>query len=150
MKRSQPFSRVLSQSEGLVPRLMARARELQRLERTVLERLPQPLREHCRLANLRDGTLVLQADSPVWGARLRYSAPSLLRELARGGGVPRLRRIEILVRPTRVTLVRQRSEPRTIGAHSARLLREVAASTEDPDLRQAWSKLASRGGKQED
>ena len=145
MKRSKPFSKVLSQSEGLVPQLMARARELQRLEKAVLERLPRELQSHCRLANLREGTLVLQADSPVWGARLRYSAPSLLRELGRTGGIPRLKRIEILVRPARVTLVRQGSEPRTLGSRSTRLLREVAAATEDPDLRRAWSKLASRG-----
>lgn len=150
MKRSQRFSRVLSQSEGLVPQLMARARELQRLEKVVLDRLPQALQAHCRMANLREGTLVLQADSPVWGARLRYSVPNLLRELSRTGGMPRVKRIEILVRPTRVTLVRHRNEPRRLGARSALLLREVAASTEDPDLRRAWTKLASREHEQDD
>jgi len=150
VKHSRPFSRVLSQSTGLVPQLMARTRELQRLEKTVLEHLPQALQGHCRLANLRDGTLVLQADSPVWGARLRYSVPNLLRELGRVRGMPRLKRIEILVRPARVTLVRHDNESRTLGSNSARLLREVAAATEDPDLRRAWTQLASRAGKRDD
>ena len=149
MKRSQPLSSVLSRSGGLVPRLLGHAHALQRLEEAVLERLPQALRTHCRVANLREATLVLQADSPVWGARLRYTAPALVRELTGSRGLPRVRRIEILVRPAGSKQAEHKTQPRILGAQAARMLREVAASTEDPELRRAWARLATRGSEPE-
>ena len=149
MKRSQPLSSVLSRSSGVVPRLMGHARALQRLENAVRECLPQALRTHCRVANLREATLVLQADSPVWGARLRYSAPALVRELTGSRGLPRVRRIEILVRPPGSNQAERKTQPRILGAQAKQLLQEVAASTEDPDLRRAWARLAARGSEPE-
>ena len=79
-------------------RLLSRARALLQLESRLHALLPAPLTEHCRILSIRDTTLVLAADSPVWAARLRFHTPLLLKQLARIQAV-RLRRVRIRVRP---------------------------------------------------
>lgn len=59
--------------------------------------LDQPLRDHIHAAGTAEGTLVLTADTPVWGHRIRYLAPALLEHLRQQ--FPGLVQVRILVRP---------------------------------------------------
>lgn len=61
--------------------LVRHAERLARIERTVSAYLPTEFRGHCVVANLRQATLILNAGSPVWAARLRFIAPALLNFL---------------------------------------------------------------------
>ena len=67
--------------------LRRHARRLLGLEKAVHQKLPSPLPEHCRVANLREGELILQADSPAWAGRLHYLAPMLRERLRQDHGL---------------------------------------------------------------
>lgn len=63
--------------------LVRHAERLARLDHAVSARLPPGLRGHCTVANVRAATLVMNASSPVWAARLRFMAPELLHFVRR-------------------------------------------------------------------
>ena len=67
--------------------LRRHARRLLRLEKAIHGKLPPPLPDHCRVANLHRDELVLQADSPAWASRLRYLAPMLVERLRQDHGL---------------------------------------------------------------
>jgi len=68
------------------------------MEALLQEQLPASLKAHCRLLAIRDETLVLAADSPVWAARLRFHAPQLVKQLGLSLTV-KLRTVRVRVRP---------------------------------------------------
>lgn len=51
---------------------LERAQRLARAERALHAVLPEALRPHCRLANIRDGQARLLVDASAWAVRLRY------------------------------------------------------------------------------
>ncbi|TXK65169.1 DUF721 domain-containing protein [Alkalisalibacterium limincola] len=55
-----------------------RALWLGTIDQTLRLALPPELAPHCRLGNVRDGTLVFLVNSPVWKAKLRLYADAIL------------------------------------------------------------------------
>lgn len=104
--------------------------------------LPDEVAAHCRGAVVAGDTLTLYVDAPAWATRLRFLAPSLLRQLAATdpqvrhclirvlppGELPRSARLP--ERPARV------SESASLTVHSA------AAATDSPGLAAALRRLA--------
>jgi hypothetical protein len=121
---------------------LARLREIQRLQDLVLPALPDTLREHCRVANLESGTLVLATESSVWSTRLRFFTPRLLSEL-RAAGLPGLRSIRIRVLPPQRSLSTA-THRRTLSEPAAATLRGCAQGIRDPGLKAALLRLAQR------
>ncbi|HQU14891.1 MAG TPA: DciA family protein [Gammaproteobacteria bacterium] len=123
--------------------LLAAARRLRALERVVARCLPEIPAHHLRAARYQDGRLVLETDSPVWSARLRYQTPSLRRCLEREG--LDLREILVRIAPERRpmgTLTASRSA--RISRESAGFIRRYAATVRDPALRAALERLSGR------
>ena len=125
-------------------RLVSRARSLMALETHLQELLPETLKTHCRLLALREGTLVLAADSPVWATRLRFHAPQLVKQFNRNQTV-NLHTIQIRVRPPERIIPAQRrnSMPRR-SKNSTTALQQVAQTVSDPGLKSALLRLANR------
>ena len=67
-------------NEPTLNRLLAKARALQEINTLVRGWLPGPLAQKVRVAVIRDGVLVLTADSAAWATRLRYEASNLLEK----------------------------------------------------------------------
>jgi hypothetical protein len=125
-------------------RLVNRARALVGLNALVQELLPETLKAHCRVLSVRDETLVLAADSPVWAARLKFHSSQLVKQLNRQQTV-KLRTVRIRVRPPEKQLVTERrNTPLKLGINSATALRQAADSVSDPDLKSALLRLANR------
>jgi hypothetical protein len=145
MKRSKHALRInrLLGNSG-VSRLMSCARALGRLDARLHELIPPPLNEHCRILSLRDDTLVLAADSPVWAARLRFHSTQLIRQLAESRTV-KLRTVCVRIRPSgnrRTTQMPRRRN--TLSGNTSRLIEQAARDLSDPDLKAALLRLASR------
>ncbi|NNG12005.1 MAG: DUF721 domain-containing protein, partial [Halobacteria archaeon] len=104
-----------------------------------------PLNEHCRVLSLRDSTLVLAADSPVWAARLRFHTPPLVKQLRNQQAV-KVRTVQVRVRPPDTPQVAEINlpGPRRLSARNADTLRQTACSVSDPGLKAALMRLASR------
>lgn len=90
----QPFGRIVSRvslDRGWSPRLT---------DATVLGRWPQlvgpDIADHCTPISLRDGELVLQAESTAWATQLRTLQRQLLARLAAAVGRDVVRRIRVV------------------------------------------------------
>jgi predicted nucleic acid-binding Zn ribbon protein len=90
----QPFGRLVSRvslDRGWSPRLT---------DATVLGRWPQlvgsDIADHCTPLSLRDGELVLQAESTAWATQLRTLSRQLLQRIAVGVGKDVVRRIRVV------------------------------------------------------
>ena len=125
-------------------RLVSQARALLGLDGLIQELLPDALKTHCRVLSVRDETLVLAADSPVWAARLKFHSSQLVKQLNRQQTV-KLRTVRIRVRPPEKQLVTERrNTPLKLGINSATALRQAADSVSDPDLKSALLRLTNR------
>jgi hypothetical protein len=81
--RPPKLDRLLSAEPTLQP-VLAKARELRALAGLVRDFLPPELQ--ARVANFREGELVLVAENPAIAAKLRLLAPSLISYLAKQRG----------------------------------------------------------------
>lgn len=125
-------------------RLVSQARTLMSLEALLQELLPEPLNVHCRLLAIREETLMLAADSPVWAARLRFHAPQLVKQLCHTQTV-KLRTVQVRVRPPeRNVPTEHRKTTMQCSKESKAALQQVAQSISDPGLKTALLRLANR------
>ena len=139
----------LRHNPGALHGTLQHARYLQRLNEVLGEHLDPTLAQHCELANIRADTAVLQADSPVWAAKLRYQIPTILELLNATDFIVELT-------PTRLTHIQLRVQPvyqpytgptlsgPYLSQRSAELLQSVADTIPDPRLKQALSRLSRR------
>jgi hypothetical protein len=129
---------------GILASLLARSRELRRLDILLAELLPAPLNAHCRILSIRNSILVLAADSPVWAARLRFHAPQLEKHLAEHLAGKR-QTIHVRVRPPETDLPPEPHKPVIpLGRQGKSALHQVAQSVSDPELKTALLRLANR------
>ena len=78
--------------------MLRHAKRLQKVESEFRSLLPENLAEHVRVANQRDGELVLVTPVAPIGARLRMEAAQIPAQLAQRG-IRDVNRVSILVRP---------------------------------------------------
>ncbi|MEH2921687.1 DUF721 domain-containing protein [Samsonia erythrinae] len=85
--------------KGPLRDVQQRAIALLKLNRAVRGLLPAPLHPWCRVANYRQGLLILETANASWLMRLRYEQPALLSAL-RAQILPSLASIDIRINPT--------------------------------------------------
>jgi len=145
MRSNKPFQigNLLGRSE--ISGLLSRARALGELDSLVHGLIPSPLNEHCRVLSVRDDTLVVAADSPVWAARLRFQSSRLVKQLS-GVSSVKLRTVQVRVRASeqppdgrRITPIRQ-----PVSGRNSMALKQAARSVTDAGLKAALLRLASR------
>lgn len=144
-------------AQGMLQNVQQRATALLRLNRAVRGILPAQLHPWCRVANFRQGILVLETANASWLMRLRYEQATLLSAL-RAQILPSLTSIDIRINPTLAAIgkdsvqeisIQSRSGQfevnRELSEQSAEALREVAKRSPDK-LRAAIERLASLAG----
>ena len=139
----------LHQNPGALRGTLQHARYLQHLNVVLAEHLDPTLAQHCQLANVRAETAVIQADSPVWAAKLRYQIPTILELLNTCGFIAKLTHttlthIQLRVRPAYQSYTGPTLGGPYLSPRSAELLRSVADTTPDPRLKRALSRLSRR------
>ncbi len=139
----------LRHNPGALHGTLKHARHLERLNRVLGEHLDPMLAQHCQLANIRADTAVLQADSPVWAAKLRYQIPAILELLNAADFIAelthsRLTHIQLRVQPVYQHYTGPTLSGPYLSSRSAELLRSVADTTPDPRLKRALSRLSRR------
>ncbi len=139
---SQLLNRFLGSGEALA-RLQDHAARLRRLQ-LVLERgLPPLLAGLCRVANLKDGTLVLSASGGPAAARLRQLTPSLVEHFVQAGHAVQV--IKVKVATPETPQWRRPPPERHISADArASLTRFAATLPPDSPLRASLERLAQR------
>lgn len=147
MNTDQLFSvrDALTRSGSDLGKLNAAAKTIRFYDRLLDTVLDQPLRAHVAVANLRDGHLILQADSPVWASRLRLQLHEIRSVLDQRSTGPRLTGISLITRPNPSVgpvITPRRRLP--ISDTTRNLLNAVADDIDNPGLRRALQRIAQR------
>ena len=146
-----------AQDKSTLQYVQQRATALNKLNRTVKSILPAQLHPWCRVANFRQGILVIEIANASWLMRLRYEQSSLLSAL-RAQILPSLTSIDIRINPSLAakggkiaqensTQTKETEKPpvRQLSEQSAELLRSVASQSPEK-LKKILERLASRAG----
>ena len=139
VSRPTPVNSVLNQR---LQTLTESARLHDRATDLVRSALPGEVAGHCRGAVVTADEVTLFVDSPAWATRLRYLAPSLLRQLAAANIGVRHCRIRVLPPGDHAEPVRPPSRQTPITAAATAAVKSAAASTESSDLATALRRLA--------
>ncbi|WP_232313480.1 DUF721 domain-containing protein [Enterovibrio coralii] len=98
MRDHRPQAALDLLEKGLAGQVRQRAYALSQLNEQVKALLPPQSAKHCRVANFRDGILILECGSSSWANRLNFDRHVLMSSL-RQGTLPSLMTIEIKVNP---------------------------------------------------
>jgi hypothetical protein len=94
---------------------------------------------------LRDGLLVVTADSSAWAAKLRHQQQSLAGRLRGRPELAGLRRLIVKVAPPETMPPASSSaRPFNISVQAKQVLTDAAEHIEDPELQAALRRLARR------
>ncbi|SIO05778.1 DUF721 domain-containing protein [Salinivibrio sp. ES.052] len=120
-----------------------RAVELAKLNTLILSLLPGETSKACRVANYRDGVLVVEVGSAAWAMRLNYERQHLLSVL-RKKGLASLTTIEVKINPA-LAAVDRKDDKKVASRHlsqaSGELLRALGESA-SPKLKTRLNALA--------
>ena len=129
--------------DGPLRDLLSHAQRLEQIERLLQRFLEPPLGEHCRVANLRQGRLLLQADASAWATRLRFQAPALIDRLRRALPGEPLKSVQVQVCPPATPARQARRASALLSTENAEALRAMAAGIADPGLKAALLRLST-------
>ena len=145
-KTNQSFSKVLSEDPTL-SKLLTKLENLEEINQLIASKLDSSLLNNCKVSNLRDGTLILSTNSPVWNHKLRFQSLDLLSALRADPRWSGLKAIEI-----RVDYIPQLEhststdlfKPKPLSAASAKTISELADSVAFKPLAAVLKRLSKQ------
>nr|WP_086938442.1 DciA family protein [Thaumasiovibrio occultus] len=149
--RPQGASHLLER--GTLSEITERAKLLDQLGKKVKSCVSPSLGSHLRIANYRDGLLILEVSSPSWAQRVNFERFTIMEQLRRDM-LPSLTTIEVKVNPAMASAV---NNPRTeipvlqqvpISSVAADYLDAVAEGAPDK-IKARLKRLAAMGRKQD-
>lgn len=121
--------------------------QLQELNQLVASQLEASLQPHCRVANLRDGKLILTTTSPTWNHKLRFCSLDLLSSLRKDPRWAGLTGIEVKVDYLPITnnhTTKISQKPKSISQQAAISLATAAEGIKDQRLADAILQLSRK------
>lgn len=103
---------ILARSPKLA-QIVNKVDQLAKLNSSILKKLDPDLSRYCRVANCRDGILILTTDNPSAGHLLRFAKMDLLDNLRQDPAFCHLKSIQTLVRPVEPKFKATESASRT-------------------------------------
>ncbi|RDX36265.1 DUF721 domain-containing protein [Kangiella sp. HD9-110m-PIT-SAG07] len=97
--RAKSVADIINKPESLLKGLLKQANSLKSINKSVRELLPDELKDHCEVSEFNQTSLIITAESAVWGTRLRYISSELLANLRQAGHYS-LANIQIKVKPS--------------------------------------------------
>ncbi|MEM1089588.1 MAG: DUF721 domain-containing protein [Pseudomonadota bacterium] len=135
------LKRLFSDSSPLAA-LQEHARGIAMLKNALWPYLPPSIRPHCDLANYRDSTLFIHADSPLWAAKVRHASPQILHAARQRCKTP-ARKLVVRVRWPHSKAGAQRSQKKLIGRVTEHL-EQASEHVDDPELAAIMQRIARR------
>ncbi|HEX6832801.1 MAG TPA: DciA family protein [Rudaea sp.] len=139
--KKRPLTAQKPEELSPVAALAKRARALDALDRKLRQPLPEPLRRHCCLADVRAGRIVFLASSSVWAAKLRSHQNAIMTEASVITGL-KIEKFAVKVAPLPLVPPRQ-TKIKPLSRAAADHLEAAARSLSDPDLRALYLRMAS-------
>ena len=135
-------------SNLLQSRLVKKARNLDKLAHLVRACLPENCHQHVKVSGIRENSLVLMVDSPVWSSRIRLYTNHIL-DMLKQHQLAEVQQIKIRLSQRAPTPPEPVFHKRYLDQRSSRLIEQTADSIDDPELKQALHKLAANKEKPE-
>jgi hypothetical protein len=92
---------LMANSSGRLNYLLQHSQLIKKIDQIFNKSLPETLKQHCHVANLRDKTLVVHSDSSLWATQLRYMTSELLQQWQKEKAMP-VEQLEVRVRPAKI------------------------------------------------
>ena len=144
MNSLKPVRKLLADGGGTLRRLLGHAERLQRASQVLHAHLNAPLAQHCQVANIKDGVVVVHADSPAWAAKLRFHVAGMLGQFNKVQSFGTVRAIRIKVSPLSEVRSPVLAERLTLSEHAAVMIKSAADATPHPELKEVLLRLAQR------
>ncbi len=140
---NQPSSllALLTNYQSRLGNLYEQTQRIQDFKDKLSEHLGSPLNEHCTLANYKNDLIVMHADSPAWATKLRFSTPDIISYMQRECHLNTLKTIRVKVVPTIKKINRTPARRLILSSKSTKLIRNIANSMTDHNLRNSLLKL---------
>ncbi len=129
--------------EGLLAFIQTKVTQLNRLNQ-IWQAETTDLAEHTRVANFREGYLIIECAAAVWATRLRYLLPTITAKLARYAELRDLQHIEWTIQP-RFHFTNSTSSsaaPLALSPRSAQLIKNAAQFIKIKSLQEALLRIA--------
>jgi hypothetical protein len=136
---------IFTQSPAL-QQIVRKVEQLANLNRIIHQNLDPELATQCRVANIREGILIISTGSPALGHLLRFAKIELLETLRRHPEWCHLKAIEIQVQPPRIWPEKPTSAmpPRTLSRQSCEALKNSALGISAVPLQRALLAITRR------
>lgn len=123
MKR---IDKLIRNSDTLLDNYVQIAQQLSALNALLKTVLPVTVRNHCQIANYRDGCLIIQATNAAWATQLRYLIPDIQVKLQAIPQFKDVQTIRYFVAPaTAITVANNPIQPQ-LSAQNAQLILDTA------------------------
>ncbi|WP_350432256.1 DciA family protein [Shewanella sp. H8] len=127
---------------GRLPELAEKAELLNNLNHYVKQTLNGPVAEQLKVANLRQGVLVIETTSAAWAARINFQKQKLLKQL-QTDTLPMLTAIEVKVNPGLALMKPQSQLNQNVISTTAAQHIEALAEHVDGSLGEKLKRLAA-------
>ncbi|MGX9461011.1 DUF721 domain-containing protein [Shewanella sp. A14] len=127
---------------GRLPELAEKAELLNNLNHYVKQMLNGPVAEQLKVANLRQGVLVIETTSAAWAARINFQKQKLLKQL-QTETIPMLTAIEVKVNPGLALAKAQPQANQNVLSTTAAQHIEALAEHVDGSLGEKLKRLAA-------
>jgi len=139
-KNARSVERIAAQDGGALFGLLKQARLHQKLDQLLKSELDSQMAEHCQVACVRNGRLLIFTPTPVWRTRLVLLSSGLLSRL-RNKGYPGLTGIDVKVSPL-LSDVDEIKKPKTLSPAAKKSLSRFAAACPDETLQAIAKRMA--------
>lgn len=131
---------ICAEDAGALRQMLSRAQAFERLNQLASAELPEDLARHTRIACIRDGVLVIAADSAAWGTRARLQSEQWLTAVYKywPGSIRQLK-FRVQTRPPQTTPVKQ---PRVLSEQVCDHLSQCAENQTDAELAAILQRIA--------
>ena len=142
LSTSKKVGNLLASSASGLQHVLEKAAILDQLTRDLRDSLAAPLNQHVSVANIRQNTLVIAADSSAWVTRARYQAPGILKLIRQKTGLKQLTKIHFKVIDTQHVEAEVQSRHPSMTEGTSLLLESTAQGIADPVLKAAIRRLS--------
>lgn len=127
-------------------KFVSKLEQLKQINQFVSSKLEPILAHNCRVANLRDGSLILSTTSPAWNHKLRFIALDLLSDLRSNPAWSGLKSIEVRVDYLQAhtdNTTTNLKKPCLPSVNNAKIMQEIANNITCKSLSNSLSRLAN-------
>ena len=154
MKQKTKPASIIFKSSSSLAKLKTRLMELKELNELLNQILPQELKNHCHVANLREGNLVLATSSPAWYHNLRFVKSELLSKARKIPKFSGIKSISIITQPEEIVedpKYKITSNPMPpVSSYTADTIKSAAENIKDKNLSEILQKIATHTNKNHD